>query len=60
MEKDIMEKGKNLMMMMDYFMKENIYMEKEMEMEKNIMKMANYIMKEIDYLNGKRNGKNKE
>ena len=41
MENYGMEKGKNLMMMEKKYLKENIYMEKEMEREKNIMKMVN-------------------
>ena len=40
MEKE-MEKEKYIMIMVNYFLKENIYMEKEMEKEKNIMIMVN-------------------
>ena len=40
MEKE-MEKEKNIIMMVNYILKENIYMEKEMEKEKNIIMMVN-------------------
>ena len=40
MEKE-MEKEKNIINMVYYFLKENIWKEKEMEKEKNIMKMVN-------------------
>ena len=41
-----MEKEKNIMMMENQYMKENIQMEKEMEKEKNIMMMENQYLKE--------------
>ena len=40
MEKE-MEKEKNIIKMVNYYLKENIYMEKEMEKEKNIIIMVN-------------------
>ena len=40
MEKE-MEKEKNIIMMENQNLKDNIYMEKEMGMEKNIIKMVN-------------------
>ena len=40
MEKE-MEKEKNIIEMVNYYLKENIQMEKEMEKEKNIMNMVN-------------------
>ena len=39
MEKS-MEKEKNIVKMINYYLKENIKMKKEMEKEKNIIKMA--------------------
>ena len=36
-----MEKGKNIIVMVNYYLKENIKMEKEMEKGKNIMIMVN-------------------
>jgi len=46
MEKE-MEKEKNMVIMVNYYLKENIKMEKEMEKEKNMMvMMVNYYLKE--------------
>ena len=39
-----MELGKNIILMVYYYLKENIYMDKEMEMERNIMMMEIYII----------------
>ena len=36
-----MEQEKNIIKMVNYYLKENIQKEKEMEKEKNIMKMVN-------------------
>jgi len=36
-----MEKEKNMMIMVYYFLKENIIMEKKIEKESNLMKMVN-------------------
>ena len=44
MEKE-MEKEKNIIMMENQNLKENIQMEKEMEKEKNIMKKVTYYLK---------------
>ena len=44
-----MKNGKYILMVI-YFMKENICMVKEMEKEKNIMKRANWYLKEIIYM----------
>ena len=40
MEKE-MEKEQNIIIMVNYYLKENIKMEKEMEKEKNIIMMVN-------------------
>ena len=41
-----MEKEKNMILMVNQNLKENIYLEKEMEKEKNIMIMENQNLKE--------------
>ncbi len=41
-----MEKAKNIILMGNYYLKENISMEKEMENAKNIILMVNYYLKE--------------
>ena len=41
METNGMEKGKNIIIAVNYYLKENIFLEEEMEKEKNIIKMVN-------------------
>ena len=41
-----MEREKSMILMIGYYLKENIKKEKEMDMEKNIIKMVNFLLKE--------------
>ena len=45
-----MEKEKNIIIMVNYFSKANIQMEKKMEQVKNLIIMVNYYMKENIYM----------